>query len=145
MGKKRGAAGGRKRRGGEEGRERGSGEGGGEKGRRGEGGGGRPDDARRIVRRNAECIASFADNELVGRVRLGLPDDYADRYLPEILARFSRSKIAFPIRSSSRFICMDTADCVLCTISAARVNEPVSAMATKVRSWSMSRRCMGVP
>jgi DNA-binding transcriptional LysR family regulator len=49
------------------------------------------DYARRIVRLNAECIASFAESELVGRVRLGLPDDYADRYLPEILARFSRS------------------------------------------------------
>src|ERR687893_186920 len=49
------------------------------------------DYALRIVRMNAECIASFADAELVGRVRLGLPDDYADRYLPEILARFSRS------------------------------------------------------
>jgi DNA-binding transcriptional LysR family regulator len=43
------------------------------------------------VRLNAECIASFADAELTGHVRLGLPDDYADRYLPEILARFSRS------------------------------------------------------
>jgi DNA-binding transcriptional LysR family regulator len=49
------------------------------------------DYARRIVRLNAECMASFNDNELVGRVRLGVPDDYADRYLPEILARFSRS------------------------------------------------------
>jgi DNA-binding transcriptional LysR family regulator len=49
------------------------------------------DYARRIVRLNAECMASFNDNELTGRVRLGLPDDYADRYLPEILARFSRS------------------------------------------------------
>jgi DNA-binding transcriptional LysR family regulator len=49
------------------------------------------DYARRIVRLNAECIASFNESELVGRVRLGLPDDYADRYLPEILARFSRS------------------------------------------------------
>jgi DNA-binding transcriptional LysR family regulator len=49
------------------------------------------DYARRIVRLNAECIASFNDNELTGRVRLGLPDDYADRYLPEILARFARS------------------------------------------------------
>ena len=49
------------------------------------------DYARRIVRLNAECIASFKDHELTGRVRLGLPDDYADRYLPEILARFSRS------------------------------------------------------
>src|SRR5919112_1574799 len=49
------------------------------------------DYARRIVRLNTECIASFNESELVGRVRLGLPDDYADRYLPEILARFSRS------------------------------------------------------
>jgi DNA-binding transcriptional LysR family regulator len=49
------------------------------------------DYARRIVRLNAECIASFSDADLTGRVRLGLPDDYADRYLPEILAQFSRS------------------------------------------------------
>jgi DNA-binding transcriptional LysR family regulator len=49
------------------------------------------DYARRILRLNQECIASFADAELAGRVRLGVPDDYADRYLPEILARFSRS------------------------------------------------------
>jgi DNA-binding transcriptional LysR family regulator len=49
------------------------------------------DYARRIVRLNTECMASFNEHELTGRVRLGLPDDYADRYLPEILARFSRS------------------------------------------------------
>lgn len=49
------------------------------------------DYARRIVRLNSECVAAFADTDLVGRVRLGLPDDYADRYLPDILATFSRS------------------------------------------------------
>lgn len=49
------------------------------------------DYARRIVRINLECLASFGDVDLTGRVRLGVPDDYADRYLPEILARFSRS------------------------------------------------------
>ena len=49
------------------------------------------DYARRIVRLSSEAIASFAEAELAGRVRLGLPDDYADRYLPEILARFSQS------------------------------------------------------
>jgi DNA-binding transcriptional LysR family regulator len=49
------------------------------------------DYARRMLRLNGECLASFADAELAGRVRLGVPDDYADRYLPEILARFSRS------------------------------------------------------
>ncbi|PTM39040.1 DNA-binding transcriptional LysR family regulator [Bosea sp. 124] len=49
------------------------------------------DYARRIVRLNLECVASFTDADLKGRIRLGVPDDYADRYLPEILARFARS------------------------------------------------------
>jgi DNA-binding transcriptional LysR family regulator len=49
------------------------------------------DYARRIVRLNLECVTSFTDADLKGRVRLGVPDDYAERYLPEILARFSRS------------------------------------------------------
>ena len=49
------------------------------------------DYARRIVKLNVEALAAFNDTELTGRVRLGLPDDYADRYLPEIMARFSRA------------------------------------------------------
>jgi DNA-binding transcriptional LysR family regulator len=47
--------------------------------------------ARRIVRLNQDCLSSFSEAELSGRVRLGVPDDYADRYLPEILARFTRT------------------------------------------------------
>src|SRR6478672_4101732 len=49
------------------------------------------DYARRIVKLNIETLAAFSDGELSGRVRLGVPDDYADRYLPEIMARFSHS------------------------------------------------------
>ena len=49
------------------------------------------DYARRIIKLNLETIAAFGDEELSGRVRLGVPDDYADRYLPEIMARFSRA------------------------------------------------------
>ncbi|MGL4526322.1 MAG: LysR substrate-binding domain-containing protein [Aestuariivirga sp.] len=49
------------------------------------------DYARRIVRLNQEALAAFSKAQLAGHVRLGVPDDYADRYLPEILARFSRS------------------------------------------------------
>jgi DNA-binding transcriptional LysR family regulator len=47
--------------------------------------------ARRLVRLNDETVAAFDDAELSGAVRLGTPDDYADRFLPEVLARFSRS------------------------------------------------------
>ena len=49
------------------------------------------DYARRIVKLNVEALTAFDDKELTGRVRLGVPDDYADRYLPEIMARFSRA------------------------------------------------------
>src|SRR4029077_14760849 len=49
------------------------------------------DFARRIVKLNVEALAAFSDFALTGRVRLGVPDDYADRYLPEIMARFSRA------------------------------------------------------
>lgn len=49
------------------------------------------DYARRMVKLNMETIAAFSNEGLSGRVRLGVPDDYADRYLPEIMARFSRA------------------------------------------------------
>src|SRR5436305_9005478 len=49
------------------------------------------DYARRIIKLNVEALAAFNDFGLTGRVRLGVPDDYADRYLPEIMARFSRA------------------------------------------------------
>jgi DNA-binding transcriptional LysR family regulator len=49
------------------------------------------DYARRIIKLNVEALSAFSDAELAGRVRLGVPDDYADRYLPEIMARFSRA------------------------------------------------------
>ena len=47
--------------------------------------------ARRMVSLSNETIAAFDETELTGSVRLGTPDDYADRFLPEILARFARS------------------------------------------------------
>jgi DNA-binding transcriptional LysR family regulator len=49
------------------------------------------DYARRIIKLNVEVLAALSDAELTGRVRLGVPDDYADRYLPEIMARFARA------------------------------------------------------
>lgn len=47
--------------------------------------------ARRMIRLNRETLAAFDDNSLEGHIRIGTPDDYADRFLPEIMARFSRS------------------------------------------------------
>lgn len=47
--------------------------------------------ARRLMRLSAETVAAFDDAELSGSVRLGTLDEYAERFLPEILAAFSRS------------------------------------------------------
>src|SRR5688572_5790683 len=49
------------------------------------------DYARRIIKLNVEALAAFDDAELTGGLRLARPDDYADRYLPEIMTRFSRA------------------------------------------------------
>jgi DNA-binding transcriptional LysR family regulator len=47
--------------------------------------------ARRILKLNEEAVSLLTQPELSGWVRIGLPDDYATRFLPEILAGFSRS------------------------------------------------------
>src|SRR2546421_12701654 len=72
------------------------------------------DYARRIVKLNVETIAAFSD-ELTGRVRLGVPDDYADRYLPEIMARFSRAYPAIELT----VICEET----VCLLERVKANE----------------------
>ncbi|MHA1523258.1 MAG: LysR substrate-binding domain-containing protein [Alphaproteobacteria bacterium] len=47
--------------------------------------------ANRLLRLNDEAMQTFISPELSGLVRIGTPDDYAERYLPPILARFSRT------------------------------------------------------
>lgn len=47
--------------------------------------------ARRMLHLNRETLAAFDDRSLEGQIRIGTPDDYADRFLPEIMARFARS------------------------------------------------------
>jgi DNA-binding transcriptional LysR family regulator len=47
--------------------------------------------ARRIVTMSDEAVSAFTRPEITGTVRFGTPDDYADIFLPEILARFNRT------------------------------------------------------
>jgi len=49
------------------------------------------DYARRIVAINDEAVYAFAKPDLAGTIKFGTPDDYAERFLPEILARFART------------------------------------------------------
>jgi DNA-binding transcriptional LysR family regulator len=45
--------------------------------------------ARRMLDLHGEVKAAFHGEELTGRIRLGVPDDYAARYLTPVLKRFS--------------------------------------------------------
>lgn len=47
--------------------------------------------ARRMLHLSRETLAAFDDRRLEGTLRIGTPDDYADRFLPEIMGRFVRS------------------------------------------------------
>jgi len=47
--------------------------------------------ARQILKLNEEAVSVLKKPELSGWVSIGLPDDYATRFLPEILAGFSRT------------------------------------------------------
>ncbi len=47
--------------------------------------------ARGIVALSDEAVSAFTKPEITGTVRFGTPDDYADVFLPEVLARFART------------------------------------------------------
>jgi DNA-binding transcriptional LysR family regulator len=47
--------------------------------------------ARKLLSLSLETLTAFDEESIEGHVRIGLPDDYAERLLPEIMARFSRS------------------------------------------------------
>lgn len=46
---------------------------------------------RRIMKLTQEALLRFRGPEIEGTIRLGTPDDYAGRFLPDILARFAAS------------------------------------------------------
>jgi DNA-binding transcriptional LysR family regulator len=47
--------------------------------------------ARRMLELNDEAVARLDERNLVGRVRLGTPEDFATRHLPDVLARFAQA------------------------------------------------------
>ena len=49
------------------------------------------DRARRMVDLNDELVSVYTRPNLTGTVRLGTPDDYAELFLPQVLAKFART------------------------------------------------------
>ncbi|MBZ4371607.1 LysR substrate-binding domain-containing protein [Corallococcus sp. AS-1-6] len=53
--------------------------------------------ARRILELNDQTVASLRGSELEGEVRLGLPQDFAETWLPRVLSAFARAHPAVRI------------------------------------------------
>jgi DNA-binding transcriptional LysR family regulator len=103
------------------------------------------DYARRIVKLNVEALNAFSDAELAGRVRLGVPDDYADRYLPEIMARFSRAypavEITVTCEPTTELVNLIAAnDLDLAIITNAQSNRPAETFRQEQLLWVASNR-----
>src|SRR5262245_53712493 len=58
--------------------------------------------ARRMLVLHDEAVQALRPSQLAGRVRLGVPDDYASVFLPPIVARFAAE---FP-RVEVEIVCM---------------------------------------
>lgn len=78
--------------------------------------------AREILSLNDEVVANFHAPAMSGSVRLGTPDDYALRYLPEILARFAQthpavevSVVCLPSLELVKLLRNDELDLTLCS------------------------------
>ncbi|MEJ8473601.1 LysR substrate-binding domain-containing protein [Roseibium algae] len=86
--------------------------------------------ARRIILLNDQTLSAFGGRTEVGRVKLGIPDDYADRLLPRVLAAFARLNPAIEVQvecaSSSK------------TYAAVRNGELDVAIITSAESQDMS-------
>jgi len=103
------------------------------------------DYARRIVKLNAEALTSIASAALSGRVLLGVPDDYADRYLPEIMARFSRShpEVELTVRcepTTSLVESIDTGHLDLAIVTHSDPSRPVEVIRRERLHWVTSNR-----
>lgn len=103
--------------------------------------------ARRLVQLNDETLAAFDDSELAGLVRLGTPDDYADRFLPEILARFSRSNpkaevsvVCAPTPNLADLISHDELDVAIITHVQKKGRKHVDLVRREPLLWVVSAR-----
>jgi DNA-binding transcriptional LysR family regulator len=105
------------------------------------------DYARRMVRLNDETVAAFDDKALTGRVRIGVPDDYADRFLPEVLSRFARTHTRMevnvtcaPTPNLADMIDSDELDLAIITYVAEKARHSVRVCRREPLLWVTSSR-----
>ena len=75
------------------------------------------DYARQMLRLEASALAAVSDKALAGRVVLGMPDDYAEWLLPDIVKQFSRMH---PLAKIS--VVCDTSDVLVKRVAAREID-----------------------
>ena len=92
------------------------------------------DYARRMLELEAQALADISRKALAGRIRFGIPDDYAETFIPEIMSRFGRRH---PLVEMS-VVCEDSL--TLCDRVAAReVDMAVVTVCSDVRGAEILR------
>ncbi len=78
--------------------------------------------ARQILHLEEEALSALTAPEITGRIRLGIPDDFAPRFLPGIMARFVRAypQVQLEIHCDEtaglrRLLQKDEVDLAICT------------------------------
>ena len=99
--------------------------------------------ARRMIQLNDEAMARFAGPELVGRVRLGVPDDYVARFLPTVLVRFVAAYPMVEVEvSTDNSLQLDVMlrrdELDLALISCAAVDDPGELIHREPMAWVVS-------
>jgi len=101
--------------------------------------------ARRMVELNNEAMNALAEPELSGLVRIGTPDDYADRILPETLARFARTHpqimVDVECRSSGDLIAMtERGELDLAIVTCDKITSDADVVRMEPLIWAASER-----
>ncbi|WP_182086689.1 LysR substrate-binding domain-containing protein [Aureimonas sp. ME7] len=86
--------------------------------------------ARRMLSLSQETLLAFDEETIEGHVRIGLPDDYAERFLPEIMARFVRSNPRVELQ-----IACETTSCLIDDIEKNHLDVAL-VCPSKTHGWS---------
>ena len=103
--------------------------------------------ARRLLKLHDEAVAALMRPTLSGRVCIGTPDDYVDRFLPDILARFARAfpRVQVEVRCETstnlrRLLAEDRLDLAVLTAGCTPGGEPGEVLRREPVVWATAER-----
>ncbi len=101
--------------------------------------------ARRILKLHEEAVAALTRPDVVGTVRVGIPDDYVMRFLPGILTRFAQAypRVQVAVHCEPSYILtrrLDNDELDLALISCEPAREMGEVLRREPTVWATSER-----